>query len=262
LQTPDVEVFNAIRFLECAPEIVGPPPQDVALAIESSSSHYRIVEDGTVVKGVLSVRAVLEYLHVHLFRRSIEERPLAALLHAACLRRGGQRLLLAGSKSAGKTTFALRLMQSGFELEGDEHVLIHSTGVVARPRACRVKASALSVLADLASNIVGAPSYVDDANGTIFNVDPRMLGATWRIEQGQVDVVIVLQPNHGGFSSIRPLSPSCMAQVLMSEIGLQENGRASAVGAIAALARRATAFDLSLGEHSGALHCVELAMNV
>jgi hypothetical protein len=255
-------VFNAIRFLECDPEIVGPPALEVTVAIEPSRSHYHIVENGTVIKCVLGVRAVLEYLHLHLFSRSIEERPRAALLHAACLRRDGRRLLLAGSKSAGKTTFALRLMQSGYELEGDEHVLIHSTGVVARPRACRVKASALPVLPDMASIIARAPSYIDDTNGTIFNVDPRMLGATWRIEQGQVDVVIVLQPNHGGFSSIRPLSPSCMAQLLMSEIGLQETGGGSAVGAIAALANRARAFDLSLGEHAGALHCVELAMNV
>lgn len=214
-----------------------------------------------VIKEVLSTRAVAEYLHVHLFRCSIDDRPQAALLHAACLRRGSRRLLLAGSKSAGKTTLALRLIQSGYQIEGDEHVFIDRAGAVARPRGCRVKATALPFLADMAKVITSAPSYTDDVNGMIFNVDPRTLGSTWRIEHGEVDLVIVLQPNHGGFSSIRPLPPSALVQLLMPEVGLRETGRGSAIAAIAALASRAKAFELSLGEHAGALRCIELAIN-
>lgn len=261
LQTPDIEIFNAIRFLACDPDVVGPPPQDVVVAIESSRNHYRITENAILINAVIGARAVVDYLHVHLFRRSIEERPDTVLLHAASLRRGGRRLLLAGSKSAGKTTFALRLMQSGYEVEGDEHVLCNRAGVVARPRACRVKASALQLLPDLAANIAAAPSYRDDDKGIIFNVDPIMLGSRWRIEPGQADLIIVLEPNHGGYSSIRPLPALAMAKSVMPETGLPENGRGAGVAAIASLARRAKSFEISLGEHASALHCVELAMN-
>lgn len=261
MQTSDREVFNAVQFLACDPDIIGPPAQDIVLAIEPAANHYRIIENGTVVIDVVGARAVVEYLHVLLFRRSIEERPYAVLLHAACLRRRGQRLLLAGSKGVGKTTFALHLMQHGYELEGDEHVLCNGASVVVRPRACRVKASALPILPDIAPVIAAAPSYTDDNNGIIFNLDPKTLGLTWRIEQGPVDVVIVLQPNHGGHSSIRALPSLALVELLMPEIGLPEHGRSSAIAAIAAFARRAKAFDLSIGEHASARHCVELAIN-
>ena len=85
------------------------------------------------------------------------------------------------------------------------------------------------------------------------------MGSTWRIEQGQADLVIVLQPNHGGYSSIRPLPPSVMVQSLMSEIGLPETERGPSIAALAALASRAKAFDLSLGDHASAVRCVEFA---
>jgi hypothetical protein len=236
----------------------------VAIAIEPFRSYYRIAEDGVVIKEVLGARAVLDYLHAHLFRCSIADRSHAALLHVASLRRNGRRLLLAGTKSAGKTTFALALTRAGFEIEGDEHVFIDRDGVVARPRACRVKESALAVLAgvagDLAKVVAAAPSYTDELYGTIFNVDPRTVGSTWRIESGQVDLVIALHPNHGGYSSIRPLPPTALVQVLLPEIGLREAGHGPSVAAVAALAGRAKAFDLSLGDHAGALRCVELAM--
>jgi hypothetical protein len=259
LQTSDFGVFEAIRFLDCTPDIAGAAPQEVGVVIERCRSHYRIVENGAVIREVLGARAVVEDLHVHLFRCSIEDRPQAALLHAACLRRGGRRLLLAGSTSAGKTTLALRLIQSGFEIEGDEHVLIDRAGVIARPRGCRVKTNALPLLPDMAKVITAAPSYTDEFNGKIFNVDPRILGSTWRIEQGRADLVIVLQPNHGGYSSIRPLPPSVMVQSLMSEIGLPATERGPSIAALAALAARAKAFDLSLGDHASAVRCVEFA---
>ena len=257
MQTSEPDVFNAIQYLACDPDIVGPPPQDVEVVIKQFQNYYQIVENGVVIDCAKGARAVLEHLHIHLFRRSIEERPEAVLLHAACLRRGGRRLLLGGSKGAGKTTFALRLMQSGYQLEGDEHVLCSGGSVVARPRACRVKASALPILPELASVIAGAPSYTDECNGIIFNVEPTTLGSAWRIERGAVDFVIVLQPNHGGSSSIRVLPPLALIQLLIPETGLPETGRSTAIAAIAALARHAKAFDLSLGDLAGAVNCIE-----
>jgi hypothetical protein len=261
LRSPDSAVFDAVRFLDCTPEIPGTLPQDVLVAIEPDGNQYRIVENGRLINEASTPKVIVEHLHVHLFRCSIEDRPRAALLHAASLRRGDRRLLLAGSKSAGKTTLALRMIQSGYEIEGDEHVLIEGTLVIARPRACRVKTAALPILDDMAKLIACSPSYTDETNGTIFNVDPRTLGSTWIIEEGTVDVVIVLQPNHGGQSSIRPLPPSALLQLLMPEVGLRETGRGLAIGAITALAGRVRAFELSLGDHAGAMRCIEFAMN-
>jgi hypothetical protein len=261
LQTTDAVVFDAIRFLECTPEIAGTAFAEVAIVIERRHQGYRIVENDLLVGEPSSVQGVVEDLHIHLFNRSLEDRPGSALLHAACLRRGRQRVLIAGTKGAGKTTLAIRLIESGYNIEGDEQVFISSSGVTARPRGCRVKAAGLPYLGGMAEIIAAAPSYTSDEAGKIFNVDPRTLGSTWRIEHGEVDCVIVLEPNHGGHSSIRPLPATTMVQLLMPEIGLRETGRAAMIAAIAALANRAPAYLLSLGDHAGAHVCIEGVLN-
>jgi hypothetical protein len=203
----------------------------------------------------------LEFLHMNLFSSSIGDVPQASILHAACVRRHGRRLLLIGSKGSGKSTLTLRLAHAGYEIEGDEHVFLESSGVIARPRACRIRESSLRHLPEMAGMIAEAPSYRDYHGDKIFNVDPGSLGASWRIEPGKADYVFVLRPNHGGYSSIRPVQPSALVQFLMSETGWREAHRRSSVANIAALAASVRAFDLSLGDHSTALRCINLALN-
>jgi hypothetical protein len=239
---------------------VGAELDDVLIGIELHHDGYRIVESGALICEAASPKAVVEHLHVHLFRRSLEDRPGAALLHAACLRRGHKRLLVAGTKGAGKTTLALRLVQAGYRIEGDEHVFIDGAGLIARPRGCRVKANGLPFLGEMAAMVAAAPSYWLEDVGPIFNVDPRILGSTWRIEHGDVDRVIVLEPNYGGVSSIRPLPATAMVQMLMPEVGMRETGRAATIAAIAALACRAPAFQLLVGDQRDAVRYIEAVL--
>src|SRR6516164_5895852 len=93
-------------------------------------------------------------------------------------------------------------------------------GVIARPRASRVKETSLALLPELAETILSAPVYTDVCGPRIFNVDPRTIGGTWRIEKGEVDRIIVLHPNHGGYSSLRSMAPTAVAQALISEVGM------------------------------------------
>ena len=261
LRAPDDAVFRAIRYLDCNPDIAGAPLQDVDIVIERERGLYRVAENGLATGEAADAKGVVEHLHLHLFQRALEEFPERALLHAACLRRGGRRLLIAGTKGAGKTTLALRLIEAGFSIEGDEQVFIDKDGVIARARACRVKETGLHRFGGMAALIAGAPSYSTEGYGTIFNVDPRWLGSSWRIEHGPVDVIIVLEPNHGGASSIRALPATALVQSLMPEVGLRETGRAAAIAAIAAMAARVPAFLLSLGDHAGALSGIKSALN-
>jgi hypothetical protein len=217
------------------------------------------VRDGVVAREVLTPNAALEFLHVQLFTSSIGDFPHASILHAACLRREGKRLLLVGSKGTGKSTLTLRLVHAGYEIEGDEHVFLQRAGVIARPRACRIRETSLAYLPEMAGVIAGAPSYREPWSGTVFNVDPRAFGAIWRIEPGQVDEIFVLRPNHGGYSSIRPMLPSLLVQSLMAETGWRET-RGVSIANIAALAGSAKAFDLSIGDHPTALRCIGAAL--
>ena len=261
LRTADPAVFDAIRFLECDPEIDETKADDRVFTVEPFRGRYRIIEDHKPAEEVLDVKSAVDRLHSRLFSHSIEDRPTAGLLHAAALRKGSQRILLIGTESAGKTSLTLRLAQSGFDVEGDEHVFLEEDGVIARPRACRVKETSLALLPTIAASIAAAPVYVDEYGRRTFNVDPRRIGGTWRISKGAVAAVVVLQPNHGGYSSLRPMAPLAVAQTAMSELGLRETGRSASIGAVARLVSRTRVYDLSLGDHETALQCVLRALD-
>jgi hypothetical protein len=248
---------QALGFLDCQPDIAGPEPQDVAISIEPKSSYFQIVSGGSVLRDVMAPSGALHFLHLHLFAKSIEDRPGAALIHAASVRRHGKRILLIGSKGTGKTTLTLKLISAGFELEGDEHVFLEGSTVVARPRACRVKPGTLDLVPEFAECIRRQPTYSDSYAGTIYNVDPSKLGRPWRIEAGTVDHAVVLQANHGGYSSLRPLSAGRFVGHVLQEIALREKNRGGAMSAIAGLANSAQLYDLSLGDLRSAIDCLD-----
>jgi hypothetical protein len=257
IRTTQREAFEAVRFLACDPDIVAAPVPDHVITVEPFRDRYRILEDAVDPVDVLGELAVVDDVHRRLFQLSLAARPNAGVLHAACLRRDGRRVLLAGRESAGKTTLALRLIGAGYELEGDEHVFVEHDGVMARPRGCRVKEYSLPLLSDIAETISSAPFYTDELGLKTFNVDPRTIGGTWRIEKGRVDCVILLQPNHGGYSSIRSMPPIAVAEALVSELGRREGGVGPSLGAVAQLVSKTQGFDLSLGDHASAIRCID-----
>jgi energy-coupling factor transporter ATP-binding protein EcfA2 len=259
--TADRMIADALAYLGCAPDIAGPPPRDVVIEVQAYRGRLRIVEDGNPIREVLNARAAVEYLHLRFYKYSMDERPRAAILHAAGLRRHGRRLLLVGSSGAGKSTLTLQLVHAGYEVEGDEHVLVDSHEMVARPRACRVKEASLSYLPEsMVGKIAASPCYLDYSGERVFNVDPRALGCDWHIHGGVPDFIFVLQPNHGGYSSARALPTLSLLQSLMSETGWRPDGRASPAATLARFVGSARAFDLSLGELRSAVRCIESAI--
>lgn len=261
LQTADAVVARAVGYLDCAPDIPGRPVEELAIAIESDSDCHLIREPGQPARRRHALEDVVQYLHQRLFELSIEDGPQAPIVHAASLRARGRRLLLVGAKGVGKTTLTLHLVRAGYEVEGDENVFVGRDAVVARPRGLRVKEDALALLPDIAPTIAAAPAAFDDLGERVFNLDPRAIGAPWRIEQGRADVVVLLRSNHGGASSIRPIPPLELIQDAMGETGLPPTARGAAVASIAAAFAAAKGFDLSLGDHVGALRCIDRVMS-
>lgn len=260
IRTTERAAHEALRFVACDPEIDAPPVPDHVITVEPYRGRYRVLEDGVEPVETLGEKATVDEVHKRYFQLSVAAHPTAGLLHAACLRRNGRRILLAGKEAAGKTSLTLRLVRSGYELEGDENVFVENDGVIARPRSCRVKQHSLSLFPDIADLIRAAPAYVDDFGLTTYNLDPRAIGGTWRIEKGEVDCVFLLAPNHGGFSSIRRSSPITVAEMLVSELGRRDAGTGASLAAIAKLVSRAKGFDLSLGDHASAIACIEGAI--
>jgi hypothetical protein len=63
IRTSDNAVFQAVRYLECDPEIAVEPASNLAISIEPYRSYYRIVQDGTVAREQMSAQGVTESLH-------------------------------------------------------------------------------------------------------------------------------------------------------------------------------------------------------
>jgi hypothetical protein len=79
---------------------------------------------------------------------------------------------------------------------------------------------------------------------------------SWRIEQGGVDAIVVLRPNHGGYSSLRPLPQLALVREVIFESGLHETDRGKAISMLTRAIGSAKGFDLSPGDHAGALACI------
>lgn len=257
IQADKADLHRAARYLECDPEIDGYSFEESLVRLEVAGDICRIVENGKVLQRQFHDRAVIEFLYGHLFEKSIQDYPDAPIIHAACLRRDGRRLLLVGAKGSGKTTLTLRLMLAGYEIEGDENVFLHGDGAVARPRALHVKQSALRLVPELANAISQRPFFEDYLGQRIYNIDPRCVGSPWRIGYGPVDLVILLRPNHGGSSSIRPVPSMALVREIMPETAFPPSGRGAAVGALVSMCARARGFDLSLGDHAQAIRCID-----
>jgi hypothetical protein len=255
----NTELRSALGFLSCDPAIEGPPAVEVAIHVEPQATGFVALHEGRMLLQAPSPRAMMEALHAHLLQAAFDERPTEALLHAASLVHRGRRILLVGTKAAGKTTLTLRLAQAGYAVEGDENVFLGRSGVVARPRACRVKESALGLLPEIARIIAAAPSY-GNAGTRLFNLDPGLVGPPWRIAPGPVDCVIALRPNHGGASSIAPLAHNALFGLVMAESAWRAADRTASVAGLAALASRAAIFELTLGDPASAVSCVESAV--
>jgi hypothetical protein len=257
LRTNDLAIHQAMQYLGCDPEIEGYTAQHSVIRVDLERGVYRIVENDRILHEQVHTRAVVEFLFGHLLNEALRDYPESPLIHAACLRRHNRRLLLVGDKGTGKTTLTLRLMLAGYEIEGDENVFAFGETAVARPRALHVKQASLRLLPEHADTISRRPYLEDYLGQRIYNVDPRCVGGSWQIRRAPIDLVILLRANHGGYSSIRPVPPLALVREIMSETGLPPSGRGAAVGAVIAMCARAKGFDLSLGDHAGAIRCID-----
>lgn len=76
------------------------------------------------------------------------------VIHAACLSRKGQALLLPGASGSGKSTLALWLSQQGYDYLSDELVYIPFSGldVLGLPRPVHLKKASMGLFAALAGS--------------------------------------------------------------------------------------------------------------
>jgi len=248
LHPPSEEIAQLLRFVEAEPELQASPPLEVFDIPVRLRDGFLVatLPSGEVVEG--TPNHVLSAMHRTVLIELVQGEPGAPFLHGATVVIGGRRVLLVGHKGSGKSTLSLHLVLAGHDVEGDEHLVIRDSEVIARPRTLRVKEGSLRLIPGLPDHVWQA-AYIHNWDGsTIRSISPAVGGRPWVIRPGRLDAMAFLVANHGGRSAARPIPGKEAFTRLMAEVMLPHTGVATAAGRLRRVAMEVPAYQLLLGD--------------
>lgn len=221
---------------------------ECAITVMWNADQYRISgghgEDACATSLEMTFEALFARLHDTALRAYSDH----IRIHAASGFGPDGMVLLVGQKWAGKTTTAMHLLLEGFEITGDELVLLRHGRAVTFPRPFYLRHTALPLLPKLAGVTEGAPFVNADADGRLVAVDPLKLGRSWRIREAPIAAVIVLEPNHGGTSRMEVCGKLDMTRRVMTQCTAPLSGRADWIADFCASINHAETFVAAMGD--------------
>jgi hypothetical protein len=248
----DPALRRELSYLAASPEIEGAALQPVPIRFEPCPPFHRaILANGSTLEGDPPV--LRDFLHRHVGAGMLQEVPDGVLVHGASIAVGDGRLIVLGDKAFGKTTLVLRLLAEAFHVEGDEHVALRESDVIARPRRLRVKQGSLSFVPSLAKRIAASPYIVDYVGNRIYSVEPTLAGAPWRIAPARAAHFVFIEPNHGGRSMLTPMPFDAAFQLLLRHAIVVEEDRIKIALRLRRHLAGAKAWRLLLGDHENAV---------
>ena len=251
LHLPSDEARERFAFITIDPDMDGMPLEAIDIEIVETQGFYQLsLPNGTVAQGTSA--HCIDVLHGLITSDLLKSHSGHPLIHGATIRIGGKRLLVAGSKAAGKSTLALYLLSRGHDVEGDEHLLILPDGVVARPRTLRIKPNTLTMIDGLPLSVAHSPVYRIWNGTSIHAVRPSLFGQPWRISPGRLDGIVFADANHGGRSLATPISVDEAFGRLVANTYFLKSGIAVMAGRLRSLAHETPAYLLRLGDLASA----------
>jgi hypothetical protein len=176
-------------------------------------------------------------------------------LHAACLVKDNQSMLLVGSPGAGKTTLCMALLRDGFQFAGDDVTLLMSGGLaMGIPFAPAVKAGAWPLLGRLHPDLRAAP--------ILRRADKRrvrypLISPTASIEPRTVRRVFVLRRRPGSRAELQLCEPvETMGFLMKDAFAVGRRLTPSAFLGLSSLAGSSTTHVLHYSELEEATRCL------
>jgi hypothetical protein len=167
----------------------------------------------------LAVTNLRNLMLKHLLERSDE-----VALHAACLARNGETLLLCGAPGAGKSTLTLALLQSGFAYLGDDVTFVDERGEVrALPFPLTIKEGSWPIVRQLDIEPDNLPTW-NRADGQRVKYVPTP--SPNQYERRPVRAIVSLMRGAAGEPSIQPRPKLDQLRALLTE-GYAASGKAS-----------------------------------
>jgi hypothetical protein len=183
----------------------------------AGSGPFAIHQDGDPMDEVATPDDALFVVYRSCYGRAIERAALAGwvVFHGLLARIAGQRHLILGSKGAGKSTLATRLLFDGHGVEGDELALARGGELVAFPRRFHLKPGIERDVPEIGAPLAALPNVGERDPILVTGLDPTELGFGWRLERGPVDRIVVVTPNHGGDTRLLRLPPHRVIESLL-----------------------------------------------
>jgi hypothetical protein len=228
--------------------------------VTAAPADYRFVDETGAVSEAASADALQ-----HMLLQLMEDRALAALpdhgrLRGALAVHEGQGILFVGSPQSGKTTLALALLLAGFEVSGDDLVLIQDDHAIAMPRRFAYWETARDLLPMLPGPGDRALRLGDRRAELKLQIDPTDLGRVWTVRPVPIAAIFCLDPNFGGRSTLRRCTAREALPFLLAQYGPPPNGHPAAIGRFCAMADRSHIAILTLGALDDATRWIRRAL--
>lgn len=242
----DNDVYRSLQFVAATPDMPTIDLKAIEVPVSREGNRYNLKYGSVDVTG--SINDTLDASHAVVREILLAELGSGLLLHAASFCVNGQNVVLFAEKGAGKTTLALKLLESGYTVFGDEHVYISNTNIFPRPRTLRVKQGSIAFVPDLAPLIEASPAYENRDGSMIYSVPPRTSAVTWQLAPFSADHFIHLTANHGARTEFSQTSTKGAFEVAMQQCFLPDSHKGARLAALFEAVSRANCWRMKIGD--------------
>jgi len=250
VSTDDLAVATAMDYVAQRARQAYPSRQRLEIEVTADRGGYLVRVDGGEGGRQYTPEAVVEDVFTTVYLRALATFDSHCLIRGAIGRAGGRRFLLCGDRHSGVTTLALRLLFDGAAVESDALALLGVDGVTAVPRRFHLPAGTAARVPEIAGRLPSLPR-LRFGDEVLSAFDPSEAGFDWSTGTGAVDVVVWLDPNHGGQTRLAAMSHVEMIRRVMGRtsppLGGGDAGGASWVGTLSNVVGRAQCVRLVLG---------------
>lgn len=247
IHTDNREAFAALSYAGADPVMVGRSLIRIDSQLEQAGAFFALrLPDREPVEGSLDsiLNGIFRTLGTWMTQDSLD----TPIFHAAIVEIDGKRIAILGDKGFGKTTLALKLIEQGARVEGDEHVVITPRGSITRPRRLHVKDSSIALVPALSDAILASPSTMDWMGRRVFACSPALKARGWQIVERPIDHVVFAEPNFGGTSILSPVSRDAAFSRMIETAFMPLRSRAMAAASLRTLSVNARAWRLQVGK--------------
>lgn len=230
--------------------------------ITLNGGSYEVRKEDELVFSHEDIYEVMFSLQQNIHRESLKHVTDRVRIHGGCGEYEGNRFIVVGDKGVGKTTLMVRLLFSGFRIIGDEILLVKDGKALPFSRRFHIKQESMQLLPELDGLIEKLPYNETSYGHKMYSFSPHDAGYEWKVDDGGVDFIFYLEPNHGGKSRLELCPKIDMVQRLMPMSFISEKEDHKKIAELCRVVDQAECYILHNGDLDGAATAMQEKMSV